>query len=275
MNPNTSNNWPDDETLVAFVDGRLEDAEAEKVRRFLAGNDEARLFVERLATSGELAKTVFDAALAAPASDMLADMIMGTGRPEPQATPTNVVSLPRTRAASASRYALPLAAAIALLIGAVGGYEWGRRGAVNEGKGAFGVAVGPIGGDSPVKGLLETRGSGELVPVAAGATGDTRHLMVIASFRDRAGRICREFEVLTTRDDVAPVTTAIACRHRDGTWHVEGAAQVTAAAPVPDKDFSSASGNDASAIEGLLEALGAKPALSKADEDTLLRRGWK
>lgn len=277
MSHNIANGWPDDETLVAFADGRLEDGEAEKVARYLDENAEARRFVERLVTSGGLAKVAYDAALTAPASDKLADLILGASMPEGDAARSNIVPLPRrlSRAPDAARYALPIAAAIALVIGGVAGYGLGRRGSAPDGGADFNIAVGPIAKGTPVAVLLEQRSSGDLLPVAGGAIAGARQLMVVASFRDRSGRICREFEVLTAVDAAPPVTAAIACRHDDGSWHVEGAAQVAAAPPIPDKDFSPASGNDASAMEGILEAIGAKPALSKTDEDALLRKGWK
>ncbi len=278
MSQNTANEWPADAKLVAFADGQLDPGEAAKIALFLSENEDARLFVERLMASGNLAKVAYDEALATRADDKLTNLILGS-RPSRDATAMGtVVPLP-SRAKSkpaVAHYALPMAAAIALVIGSLAGYQLGRRGMAPANGSEFGVAVGPIGHASPVKALLEQRASGEFMPVSAdAANADKRHLMVVASFRDRTGRICREFEVVIDRDDAVPVTAAIACRHGDGLWHVEGAAQVTAAPPIPEKDFSPAGSNETSAIAGILEAIGAKRALPKADEDALLKNGWK
>jgi hypothetical protein len=265
--------WPDDETLMAFADGTLAAEEAQEVALFLSDNEDARRFVELLRSSGHLAQGAFDDALDQPQSDAkLADMILGSARATPAGT-SKVVALPtrRERTFPASRFALPMAAAIALIIGGIGGYEFGRRGTGVEQSAGADVAVGPVARGTALATLLDEKPSGEPISVAG---GNARDLMVVASFRDAKGRVCREFEVLVPETG-GPVTAGIACRDATGYWHVEGAAQLAKAPEPSSEDFSPASGDDAAAIDGILKAIGAKPALSSADEDALLKRKWR
>jgi anti-sigma factor RsiW len=263
--------WPDDETLVAFADGVLAVDEAEKVAAFVAGNEEARRFVELLRASGDLAKGAYDAALVETQADArLAKLILGGGE---GASSSNVIALPpqRSRTPAAQRWALPMAAAIALIVGTVGGFEFGRRGVTPEQVAGADVAVGPVARGTALATLLDEKPSGVALSVPGALSRD---LMVVASFRDAKGRICREFEILGSESG-GPVTAGIACRNDGGIWHVEGAAQLAQAPEPSAQDFSPASGDDAAAIEGLLKAVGAKPALSKDEEESLLKKQWK
>jgi hypothetical protein len=278
MSQNATPGWPDDETLVAFADGRLDADATEKVARYLDENEDARLFVERLMTSGGLAKVAYDAALEPRERDAIAELILGSDTSSGQNATSNVVPLARrpVRSSSVSQYALPMAAALALVVGGLGGYGLGRSGSpAANGGGAIDVAIGPVVPGTSLASLLDRQSSGDPVTLAEDAGNKGREFMVVASFRDRQGRVCREFEVLPTGESGQPITAAVACRHDNGRWHVEGAAQVASAPAIPETDFSPASGNDASAIEGILKSIGAKPALSKEDETLLLKGGWK
>jgi hypothetical protein len=263
--------WPDDETLLAYADGALTAEESEKVATFLAGDEEARRFVELLQASGEMAKGAYDAALDNTKADAnLAALILGSGE---GASGGNVIALPqqRNRTPPAQRWTLPMAAAIALIVGGVGGFEFGRRGVTPEQVAGADVAIGPVARGTALATLLDEKPSGEALS-APGAS--SRDLMVVASFRDAKGRICREFEILGSVSG-GPVTAGIACRNDGGIWHVEGAAQLAKAPEPSAQDFSPASGDDVAAIEGLLKAVGAKPALSKDEEDALLQQQWQ
>lgn len=270
MSGSIRDHWPDDETLVAFADGALAADEAEKVAAFVAGNEEARRFVQLLQSSGNLAKGAYDAALDETQADAkLATLILGGE----SAASNNVVALPqqRNRSPAASRWALPMAAAIALIVGSVGGFEFGRRTAAPEQVAGTDIAVGPVARGTALATLLNEKPSGLTLSVPGASPRD---LMVVASFRDAKGRICREFELLAAESG-GPVTAGIACRNDGGTWYVEGAAQLAKAPEPSAQDFSPASGEDAAAIEGLLKAIGAKPALSKTAEDELLKNEWE
>ena len=272
--PDTPSDRPGDETLLAYADGQLPPDEAAAVARYLDTSAEARRFVDQLRTSAELAREAFEIAPGAQVEDRLAALILGTAPRAAAAAADNVVALqPRRRLVDrvVPRQAWRMAAAILILVGSLGGYELGRRaGAPGETVGTE-IVVGRLGAGTPVATLLETRASGDPLPI-----GGKRELMVVGSFRDRAGRACREFEVVSSDPSGAPVVGAVACRHGDGHWHVEGAVAVAAAPQiVPGEAYAPAGGGDGAAIQGILDALGAKSALSRSEEDALLSKGWK
>lgn len=263
--------WPDDETLVAYADGNLDAASAAGIEARMAQDQDLRDYVQLLIRSGKLARDVFDADLQPADDGKLAAMIMGSAASK-SADTSNVVTLPRARVQQAPlrAYALPMAAAIALMVGSVAGYQFGQRTPGPSNAASVDVAVGPVRSGSALATLLDERGSGDAMNLA----DVQRELMVIATFRDRAGRVCREFEVTDTAVPENGITAGVACRDASG-WRIEGAANVASIPPASDQDFSPASGEQASAIEGILKAVGAKPALPKADEEALRKDGWK
>ncbi len=282
MKEGSDTRWPDDEVLVAFADGQLDAEQSAKVIAFLETDRDAKRFVEALKRSGEMARVAYDEALPVR-SDKLAEMILGSegsAGPLTQATPpvsSNVVPIFSKRKPSGpfGGYALPLAASIALMIGAFTGYQIGKGGDPGSTAAPFDIAVGPTPEGGPVHRILESQSSGDPVAVSHGPASKAGELMIVATFRDQAGRVCRELEVTHPGEEGSAITGAVACRKADGGWFVEGAARLAAAPPVPDKDYSPAGGNEISAIEGVLKSIGAKPALTASDEKVLIKRGWK
>ena len=98
--------------------------------------------------------------------------------------------------------------------------------------------------------------------------------MVIATFRDRKARVCREIEVLDA--DMQAKLAGAACRDpASGTWIVEGVARI-AAAPVSQGSTFVPSGTDEKdALDGLLTVLGASKALTADEEQRLIAKGWR
>lgn len=273
MSRPTHQDWPTDDVLVAFADGALDADAAAAVAKHLEGDAEARAFVRALNDSADLAKHAFDEALNAPASAKLVNTIMNGTAAQSVAPPqaTSVVPIPR-RQRFAQPQAMALAACLALLIGGVGGFQFGKRTGIST-TGEDGVAVGLVGGGTTLRQALESVASNE--PVSLSTPGDAKaEMMIVATFRDATGRICRELEV-TGGDAAGSITAAVACRQADGNWLVEGAVRMAASPAAPDHDFTPAKGDKTSAIEGVLNAIGAKRALGPADEQQLLKNGWK
>ena len=273
MSRPTHQDWPTDDVLVAYADGTLDADAAATVAKHLESDAEARAFVRALRDSADLARHAFDEALDAPASAKLVDTIMkGTSAhaaPLPQAT--TVVPMPQRQRFAQPR-AMAMAACLALLIGGLGGFQIGQRtGVVTASEDD--VAVGLVKNGTALRQALESVASNE--PVSLSTSGDANaEMMIVATFRDATGRICRELEV-TGGDAAGGITAAVACRQADGDWLVEGAVRMAASPVAPDHDFTPAKGDKTSAIEGVLSAIGAKRALAPADEQKLLTNGWK
>ena len=119
----------------------------------------------------------------------------------------------------------------------------------------------PRGGDLEI--ALETLPSG---------TAMADRIVPMLTFRDGAGRYCREFEVIGDLPD--ELEFGVACRTPRNTWHVE----IIVAAPIVEPDdsgFAPASGPGADALAAMLDALGASPPLSPETEAEAIKDGWE
>lgn len=267
---------PSDETLVAYADGQLDPAEAKKVEEYLERDPETRHLVDLMRTSGKLANAALDSGtFTSPADQRLAEMIRNHqpagAAAKDAAAKDNVVAFPPKRVPipSLPPYGLSIAASVALILAGLGGYQIGRNAPSSE---PSLIAVGPVTTNSAIAVLLEEKATGDHITVPS-ASDNPHEYAVIASFRDAAGRVCREFELLNP--DETPEAAAIACRSKSDQWVVEGVVR-TAISQTKDGDtFNPASGNTHSPIESLLKSMGASPALSKAEEEALSKAGWR
>jgi anti-sigma factor RsiW len=111
----------DDETLVAFVDGELDDAAAAEVARAVESDAELAARVDMFRTSSVMVRAAFADVIYEPVPDRLLAAARG-----PVAAADNVVPF-RKRSPVGRWIALPLAASVAaLMIGAGAGYWAGR-----------------------------------------------------------------------------------------------------------------------------------------------------
>ncbi|MBN9268186.1 MAG: hypothetical protein J0I75_27135, partial [Hyphomicrobium sp.] len=102
----------------------------------------------------------------------------------------------------------------------------------------------------------------------------SEHLMIVATLRDRNGRICREVEAL---DKAMQARLAgIACRDSASrTWIVECTARIAASSPSGGSDFVPSGVDQKDALDGLLSILGATKALPPEEEQRLIANGWR
>ena len=135
------------------------------------------------------------------------------------------------------------------------------------------IALGPVQPATPLAELLETKASGTSV-AHTGRAAEGAHMMVVATFRDRKARICREIEILDA--NMQAKLAGAACRDpASGTWIVEGVARI-ASAPMSQGSVFVPSGTDEKdALDGLLAVLGASKALTADEEQRLMMHGWR
>ncbi len=273
---------PSDETLMAFADNMLDAEEARAVESYLDSDQEARELVEQFRQAGAIASRAYDDVLLAPVPDRLVKAVLGAGiEQSAQTAADNVVQLPQRgpRRSISLIYLAPLAASVLLAVGVIAGYRLAN--APEHGEQAVQLAIGPVAPASSLAGVLEKRPSNDPIDVGASGKGESTELMVVASFIDRNGRFCREFEATSTSvagaksGATAPITAAIACRDNNGKWSIEGAVHLAGGTSPSLGAFNPASGKSYSAVEGLLSALGAKPAMTADDELHLLASGWR
>jgi hypothetical protein len=141
---------------------------------------------------------------------------------------------------------LPIAASVALAVGVFGGWL-----AKPDSGGTGGLAVATIGEPALVEALAVVK-SGETRQI-----GDGVGFTAIASFRDGAGQLCREFEQDRAGGDTV---VAVACR-ADEAWAVRFA---VASAVGDDTGYSPASSLDT--LDAWLSAIEAGAPLSDDEE---------
>jgi anti-sigma factor RsiW len=198
----------DDEILMAYADGALSTEEAAKVEMAMAQDEALAERVALFADSRTAMKRAFGAAPAVP--DALAlkvrDMIAADAtRRAPQ---SNVIDL-ASRRRSVPFWQVPLAASVALAVGLFGGWL-GQSGGQSGGQADSGLAIAALD-DPALIGALETVASGERVTLDSGA-----EFAAVATFRDSAGQLCREFE-----HGLADGSTVVVACRGDQDWSVQ------------------------------------------------------
>lgn len=262
---------PTDEMFMAYADDALDPADRARVEAHLETDADARAMVEMFRRTTALARDAYSAPLRERAPEGLVQAILkpraaARTMAEPTddaANSTTVIGLDshRARGRSADTWRLPMAASLALLVGLGAGYQ-ASRGVHDRGESEF--ALGVVDKSAPLADVLERRPSG----------ANTGRHVIVATFRDKRDRACREIELLSSSQPARPEVAAVACRGGDGAWTIEGAARLTVPAPA-GTSIETSGVVDRDALDGLLNMLGAKPVLSPAEEKALIGRGWK
>lgn len=245
-----------DETLMAFADGELDAAAAARVEAAI--NDDPSL-AERVALFIQTRKQVsatlkpLSGEPVPPALEASVRRLIEEARARETASAAeNVVAFrPRTqRPGFVTRYALPLAASLAAIAAGAIGYMAGTGGNPSS---PAGLQV--AGLDRPaLTRALETVASGEEIDM------DGERFRAIATFRDDAGTLCREFEVdLSDRNTVV----SVACRPENG-WNVNFAV----VAPGVDSGYAPASSTES--LDAYLVAIGAGAPIGDDEERAAL-----
>lgn len=262
---------PDDETLMAFADGCLDAEERARVARYLATDAEARALVAEFERTADLTRRAFEPIAELPPAKELVDRILDE---RGGVRSSNVVDLPRrgTTDRRLSARAIALAASVVLVLGLAVLHQLGLRLPRTEPE--LSVSIGPLPSGGRIAQMLETRPSNEVVTFSDDPKSERVDLMVVASFKDKSNRYCRELELVRGAPSASAVTFAIACRDTAGGWVIEGAARH---APPQDHgtSFTPAGHGASTAVEGILAELGAGPALANEEEAALLARGWR
>lgn len=189
----------DDETLMAFADGELDEARSLALEEALA-TDEAlaerlAVFLDSRRLVGEALKPLIDE----PVPETLLASVRKMAE-EAQSPRDNIVvsfrSKPQQMAQPTTRpWLMPVAASLVALVTGVIGFTLGR--------------MGPSATDSAaeIAAALDREVSGRDIRLSDAV------LHVVASFRDERGELCREYEL----KQEASSTLTVACR-QDGAW---------------------------------------------------------
>lgn len=243
-----------DETLMAYADGELGADEAKAVELAVSQDPSVAARVEAFRQSSIRAKEALGPLLSEPVPDELEASVRAlidrdnTGQPNVVAfAPAN-----KTKPTSPVRWMLPLAASVALAIGAAGGYLAGISGN-NANNGLEMVNLAEYEG---ITGALNSVESGDEISL-----GEGNRFKAIATYLDSDSTLCREFEI--DKADRSTVV-AVACR-QERAWNV----QFTVVAGQSDTGYAPASSLEV--LDAYLTAVGANEPMSPDDEAAALK----
>ncbi len=241
-----------DETLMAFADGELSPDEQAAVERAMETDEALALKVAGFLESRIQSQTALKPLLDEAVPDALSKSVQGLVDQQ-AADEANVVAFPGKRQAAAMgtpRWALPMAASVALVAGALGGYLAG----LSESGSPSGLKMADLS-QPAITQALTTVASGKETSL-----GSSERFRAIATFKDDSGDLCREFEV-----DHADKSTvvAVAC-HVEKTWQV----QFTVVAAQNSQGYAPASSHEA--LNAYLSAVGVSEPMSEESEKSAL-----
>jgi hypothetical protein len=249
-------NRMDREKLAAFVDGELGPEEAARVVMHLADSPEDRAWVDAAMRANELLGRAYAAPMDEPVPDRFRELIAGPSTVPNAAAAWKVVPFVRRMRLPMVSAALAAAASIAVMLNL----------GTQEGSVAPLVA-GRVAQDGALHAALDGMDGGETLRLP-----DGRQLAMIASFADNRGGFCREFQMIADADD--GFDHAVACRAPAG-WRVEIVVRQVAEATDEDGGYRPAGGPGSSAIERLLDEIGAGMVLTAVEEAAARASGWR
>lgn len=237
-----------DDRLSAYLDGELSPEEMKSIAAAIDADSALRARAEVLAATGAILKRAYSAIDDSPIPEAVTALLK-----EPA---DKVVPLRKPQAAP--RWALPLAASVALGAGVALGLLMANPARMAPAGGV--MLAGAISPADALSVALDETPSGERAAIAGARTAS-----MVLSFKSGDGQYCREFRL----ESAESAARAIACRE-DGRWTVKMAA-------AEEKDaggYATAASGVSAAFDAGAEALGAGKPLDRAREDALLRSGW-
>lgn len=249
-----------DETLSAFLDGELQEAEMEIVRRRLNEDKSLSQRLAELAAVDRAVESYYSRIDQRPMPDSVRALL--TQSPDsaaplvkPKENPAKVLTFPGWRRNSTnapSRQRTAIAAAVALVIG-------------------FSAAKFFPGNSASktnwqmVSSALENAAGGKVTEF-----GNSQQLTPHLTFLNQQGEYCRYFQ-LNNRQGVSE---NIACRTADeqaeSNWHLVASIELNTL-PDPSR-YQTASGG--SLLDGLLDQIMVGDAVTADTEETLIQQGW-
>ncbi|MCZ7465635.1 hypothetical protein [Rhizobium rhizogenes] len=242
----------DDETLMAFADGELDEATSLRLETALE-TDEA--LAERLAVFLDT-RTALASAIKPLIDEPVPDALAASVRRMVEAAEANNADIEGAKVIAfrgrekpeisrlSSRWLMPVAASVLAIITGVGGFVAGRSGLES------GASV-----NDALSAALDRQPSGGDI-----AVGQSEVLRIVSSFVDGRGAFCREYELKRQEEN----TLAVACRS-DGTW-------VTRLALSSPKADGYVPASSQETIDTYLTSIEAGGPLSAAEEQRMLSK---
>ncbi len=285
-----------EELLIAYADGELDGKTAAEVEAALEQDPVAREIVKQFQEVGALAAEAFDRPMREEVPAQLRKLFeeaetegsASDSTVVSEAGDANVAELSQLRAARQQksrtiatgagndngfrRFALPLAASVALLIGIGGGFGLSNFTAPSA---PAVVAAGSIPSGSALHAALENTPSLEAIEEAS-EDGLTRNrIEPQLTFVGADGRFCREYRIMAQTSTSVTAGTqdlnGIACRSPEGAW----TQQITVTQEVSSGADYRPAGKNGTPIEEFLSGFIKDAPLDDAAERQLLQSDWR
>jgi len=250
----------DDETLMAYVDGELDDAGAQRVREALARDPALARRMRVFEDSARLLRESFRGAIDVPVPEHLEQLVA----PRPARQRMGWLAQLWRRVPSPA-----FAAALLLAVGVLVGYV-----ATRVDRGGPAAPVDRVAALQAAEGWhqgFERTPSGESFTLRV--HGLETGIRPLTTFLDARDRVCRAF-----REDGAGsmLRRGIVCREEEGRW----APMVVVAEPAPVQrgpggGYRPASSLEGGAFEGVLQMYMTTSPFEPAQERALMENGWR
>ncbi len=254
-----------DEKLMAYVDGKLTEDESKEIREALSANTDAQERVELLRKSTILLQEVYDTPAHEEVPQHLIEGIINY-KDEADARPAILNRIASWFQIQAWQPVHALAIAMIFMVGI--GAGWFVAGLSRPKLATYT----PIMQGREFSRGLEITPSGESFALG----GQKIQITPVATFKDRQGRYCRQYEVSRQNSGDKPLSYGIACRMAEEQWLTrvsvlpESSEQSPSAAtknsytPAAEDEFAATIFSD----------LMATPPLGIEQEQELIRHGW-
>lgn len=245
----------DDALLGAFLDRQLDEAETKRVGQLIGEDPELQDRLKSMENADLLLRSSFEQLINEPVPSHIEAAVGPVGKPA--WSPLRALSRLLTPGFAGG---FATAAAILMAVGLLSGdlLESGT-------------------GSATVRGLqqaLADTPSG--VPATFSIEGGTAEILPVLSFRKAGGEICRQYEQTTTLSAGTTLSSGIAC-NSDGSWRVVAFSEIANASDkgTTGSDYVPASGEETRVIDDLADGWIADAPFSRADEERLIRNGWR
>ncbi len=266
---------PDDETLMAYVDGALPEAEMRRIEAIVQTDGQVRARLVPFELTRARLPDLFSDALSSPMPARLVETVMtaplGTARKPADPPVAHKAPLLRRLAAAllpdmpAFAGAFALATCVALI--AAAGFFTAKLLPAEKGSQMHSSVEQEAIAAGPLREALERVASG--TRLERGLVQVTPVLTV----RDHEGRFCRQYAVQRAGGEAV---SGFACRDSEGRWSIAFHAPNSGAqaAASDTQDFQPASGEGASAIDQFIDKASRGDVVTGREETELISKGW-
>jgi len=254
-----------DELIMAYVDGELEKELARQVREAIGEHPELLRRAQMFRDSANMLQGIYDAPLHEAIPERLIESVKNSQQRNPGLRVRNFLTsflrIPAWQPAHGVAFIL------ILLFGAAMGYL---------GSGM----ISPRNGSFPI--MLTSEGFSQgLERTASGRTfsldGHSIQVTPIATFLDKSGRYCRQYEIMSRKDGRINFAQGVAFRNQSGRWQMW--IYVASGSPggsikTESNTYVPAGGRDNSFNQMIDQIMASRP-LTPQQEKKIIREGWK